>query len=122
MQNAIFAENLNSKTMVIRDESVLIVTDQNREFGAITAPTLSEMGKKLGVSHQAVSKALLNRRPVLGRWIVKKVSRLFLVKDVAGVYRVCVKNKGGEFVDLNKGWTGKEVETVREITQNAWEE
>lgn len=108
--------------MVIRDESVLIVTDKNREFGAITAPTLSEMGKKLGVSHQAVSKALLNRRPVLGRWIVKKVSRLFLVKDIAGVYRVCVKNKGGEFVDLNKGWTGKEVETVREITQNAWEE
>lgn len=106
--------------MVIEAKNVLVVTDEMKEFGVRTASTLREAGLMLGVSHQAVSKALLKGSPIGGRWRVRKVSRIYAIKDMGGMYRVCVKNKVGEYVDLNPGWKGREVEQSKEITNSMW--
>lgn len=98
--------------------NALCATDVSGKMHSKIANNLEEMGEMLGVSRQAVSKAMLSRSLIKKTWSVKKVSRMFVVKDMAGVYRVCTRNKEGFYVDVNAGWANKDVRRAMDVTSN----
>lgn len=99
-----------------------VVISKRKSDGSVQVfRNLTEAAGILGVSRQAISKALAERRPCADRcW--KKAFRIYVIK-AEGEYQVC-KKTGTMFVQVagRKWWDAKAVDPAKvvEITAQMW--
>jgi len=99
----------------------VVISKRNSDGSVQVFRNLTEAAEAVGVSRQAISKALLEKRDCIGRtW--KRGFRIYVVK-VEGEYQVC-KRMGTMYVQVagKRWWDVKAVDRskVVDITAQMW--